>query len=102
MHIIYYDIDWRIYRWKDKNISIKYNYTGLHILFIYICVVLLPKDMSSDDTLEISISSWFLGSIVLIIGVIVPLVIIIGKNKKVFKSCFKLCNRNQKQNYLAQ
>lgn len=74
----------------------------IHILFIYICVVLLPKDMSSDDTLEISISSWFLGSIVLIIGVIVPLVIIIGKNKKVFKSCFKLCNRNQKQNYLAQ
>ena len=45
--------------------------------------------MSSDDTLEISISSWFLGSIVLIIGVIVPLVIIIGKNRKADNNIIK-------------
>ena len=52
--------------------------------------------MTDEDTLEISISAWFLGAIVLAIGVLFPLLVIIGKNKKVFRNIFKFCNSNKK------
>ena len=46
--------------------------------------------MTGEDTLDISTASWFIGAIVLTIGVLVPLGVIIGRNKKVFKGFCKL------------
>ena len=46
--------------------------------------------MTGEDSLDISTGSWFIGAIVLAIGVLVPLGVIIGRNKKVFKGFCKL------------
>jgi hypothetical protein len=46
-----------------------------------------------QDSLEIALSSWFLGALIVFAGILAPLAVVINKNKKFFQSAAFCCRR---------